>query len=54
MSNRFGAGLGLGINFDLKLIDVGLEGRFNRSNVLMAENGELNKDFYTLNLIVFF
>lgn len=54
MSNRFGAGLGLGINFDLKLIDVGLEGRFNRSNVLMAENGELNKDFYTLNVVVFF
>ncbi len=54
MSNRFGAGLGAGLKFDLKLIELGLEGRLNRSNVLMAENGELNKDFYTLNLIVFF
>jgi hypothetical protein len=54
MSNRFGAGLGAGLKFDLKLIELGLEGRFNRSNLLLAENGELNKDFYTLNLIVFF
>lgn len=54
MSNRFGAGLGAGIKFDLKLIELGLEGRFNRSNILLAENGELNKDFYTFNVVVFF
>lgn len=54
MSNRFGAGLGAGLKFDLKLIELGLEGKLNRSNVLMAENGELNKDFYTLNVVVFF
>lgn len=54
MSNRFGAGLGAGVKFDLKLVDLCIEGRFNRSNILLTENNEPNKDFYTFNVIVFF
>ena len=54
INNRVGIGLGAGVRLKLKLIEIALEGRFNRTNLLFAENGEINKDYYNFNVFVFF
>lgn len=54
IDNRIGAGLGAGVRLKLKLLEVALEGRYNRTNLLFAENGEANKDYYNFNVFVFF
>lgn len=54
IDNRIGVGLGAGIRLKLKLIELAVEGRFNRTNLLFAENGEANKDYYNFNVFVFF
>lgn len=54
IDNRIGVGLGAGIRLKLKIIELAVEGRFNRTNLLFADNGEANKDYYNLNVFVFF
>lgn len=54
LNSRIGGGAGLGIKFDLKLITLALETKFNRSNLIFKTDNEFNRDYYNINLFLFF
>lgn len=54
INNRIGYSIGAGVKFPLKLVDVGLELKFNRSNLLFKADEENKKSFFTLNAFLVF
>lgn len=54
LDSRIGGGLGVGAKFDIKLVELALEAKFNRSNLIFKSDSEFNKDYYTFNFFVFF
>lgn len=54
LNSRIGGGLGVGAKFDIKLVKLAIEAKFNRSNLIFKSNNEFNRDYYTFNFFVFF
>ncbi len=52
--SRVGFGLGAGIDLDVKLLKLNLEGKFNIVNLIGKESGEEPKSFFALGLGVYF
>jgi hypothetical protein len=52
--NRVGFGIGAGINFDIKLLILNLETKYNIANLIGTEKGEQQKNYLTVSLGVFF
>ncbi|MBI3260367.1 MAG: outer membrane beta-barrel protein [Ignavibacteriae bacterium] len=52
--NRVGFGLGAGMDIDLKLLTLNLEGKYNLVNFIGSEDGEKSKSFVTLSIGVYF
>lgn len=52
--NRTGVGLGAGIDLDLFLTLINVEAKYNFSNVIGKVNDEKAKNYFTLNVAVYF
>jgi opacity protein-like surface antigen len=52
--NTIGYGLGAGIDFDLFLGRLNLEGKYNRLNIISFEENSETKDYFTLTLGIYF
>lgn len=52
--SRLGAGIGAGIDFDLEILSVNLEGKYWLVNLIGKESEEKNKNFFTLTIGVIF
>lgn len=51
---RAGFGLGAGLDIDLKLVYLNIEGKYNISNLIGKDSEEKNKNYFTLSLGVYF
>jgi len=51
---RAGFGLGAGVDIDLKLVYLNIEGKYNISNLIGKVSEEQNKNYFTLSLGVYF
>lgn len=52
--NRLGYGFGAGIDLDLGLTKLNLEGKYNLTNIIGKEDGESNKEYFSLSLGFYF
>lgn len=52
--NRVGFGLGAGMDIDLKLLTLNVEGKYNLVNFIGSEEGEKSKSFVTLSVGIYF
>lgn len=52
--SRVGFGLGAGIDFDISLLKLNLEAKYNYTNLIGKTDGEGDKSYFTLGLGVFF
>lgn len=52
--NRVGANVGAGIDFDLFLVNMNVEAKYNFTNLIGKETGESTKSFFSLSLGVYF
>ena len=50
---RVGAGVGVGFDFDLKVMKFGLEGKYNFSNIIGKVSGEPDKNYLSVSLGVY-
>lgn len=52
--SRIGVGLGAGVDFDLKILKLNVEGKYNYMNLIGKDDAEKDKSYFTLGVGVFF